>query len=265
MPRANRYFIPGYIWHITHRCHKQEFLLKFQRDRNQWISWLYEAKKPFGLTIFNYTVTSNHIHLLVEDSSGDVIPKSMQLIAGRLAQQYNQRKNRKGAFWEDRYHATAVDTGHHLMQCLVYIDMNMVRAGVVSHPRNWSSGGYGEIQCPRQRYGIINHEKLSQKLCFTNVASFQRQHREWITQAIEDNTLARETKWSQSIAVGEDAFVQEITKSLYPKAGRREIVEIDGSHIVREPMSSYKADFIGKIASLSPKNTHYWELSPAVI
>jgi putative transposase len=30
----------------------------------------------------------------------------MQLIAGRTAQEYNRRKNRQGAFWEDRYHAT---------------------------------------------------------------------------------------------------------------------------------------------------------------
>ena len=29
MPRANRHYIPGYVWHITHRCHKKEFLLKF--------------------------------------------------------------------------------------------------------------------------------------------------------------------------------------------------------------------------------------------
>jgi putative transposase len=32
----------------------------------------------------------------------------MQLIAGRVGQEYNQRKGRRGAFWEDRYHATAV-------------------------------------------------------------------------------------------------------------------------------------------------------------
>jgi len=32
----------------------------------------------------------------------------MQLIAGRTAQQYNRRKTRNGAFWKDRYHATAV-------------------------------------------------------------------------------------------------------------------------------------------------------------
>ncbi len=35
MPRANRYFLPGHVWHITHRCHKKEFLLKFSKDRKK--------------------------------------------------------------------------------------------------------------------------------------------------------------------------------------------------------------------------------------
>ena len=84
-------------------------------------------------------VTSNHIHLLVIDDGTDaVISKSMQLVAGRTAQEYNQRKKRKGAFWEDRYHATTIERDEHLVRCLVYIDMNMVRTGVVSHPSNGS-------------------------------------------------------------------------------------------------------------------------------
>ena len=73
-------------------------------------------------------VTSNHIHLLVKDSGPNVIAQSMQLIAGRTAQEYNQRKGRQGAFWEDRYHATAIETDAHLHRCLVYIDLNMIRA-----------------------------------------------------------------------------------------------------------------------------------------
>jgi REP element-mobilizing transposase RayT len=86
----------------------------------------------------DYIATSNHIHLLVVDTAEGVIPKSLQLIAGRTGQEFNVRKNRKGAFWEDRYHATAVETGEHLAKCLVYIDLNMVRAGVVSHVDcNW--------------------------------------------------------------------------------------------------------------------------------
>ncbi len=45
----------------------------------------------------------------------------MQLISGRVAQEYNKRKKRKGAFWEDRYHATAIDTGKHLIDGIVLL------------------------------------------------------------------------------------------------------------------------------------------------
>ncbi len=71
---AGRHFLPGHVWHITHRCHKKEFLLKFARDRRRWLQWLFEAKKSYGIRILNYMVTSNHIHLLVVDGGGrDVI------------------------------------------------------------------------------------------------------------------------------------------------------------------------------------------------
>jgi hypothetical protein len=63
MARAKRHYIPGQIWHITHRCHKREFLLKFAKDRRRWLQWLFETNKRYGLPILNYAVTSNHIHL----------------------------------------------------------------------------------------------------------------------------------------------------------------------------------------------------------
>jgi len=60
MARAKRHYIPGYVWHITHRCHKREFLLKFPRDRRRWIEWLYQAKKRYrGLSVLNYNEIQN--------------------------------------------------------------------------------------------------------------------------------------------------------------------------------------------------------------
>ena len=161
MARAKRHYIPYQIWHITQRCHKREFLLKFMQDRYRWIQWLFEAKRRFGLVVLNYLVTSNHIHIIVKDDSENrIIPQAIGLIAGRTAQEYNQRKKRKGAFWEDRYHATAIESGEHLLQCLVYIDLNMVRAGVVDHPSKWPHGGYNEIQAPRRKNVIIAYDRL---------------------------------------------------------------------------------------------------------
>jgi hypothetical protein len=62
--------------------------------------------------------------MVVDDKDNMTIPKAIQFTAGRIAQEYNQRKKRKGAYWEDRYHATAIETGRYLLRCLVYIDLN---------------------------------------------------------------------------------------------------------------------------------------------
>ena len=84
MARAKRHYIAGHIWHITHRCHKREFLLKFSKDRRRYLQWLWEAKKRYGLVLLNYMVTSNHVHLLVADDGERMsIPRSIQLVAGR--------------------------------------------------------------------------------------------------------------------------------------------------------------------------------------
>src|SRR5262249_16439243 len=119
MPRANRHFLPNYIWYITHRCHRKSFLLKFARHRQSYLRLVFEAKKRFGLSVLNYIVTCNHVHLLVRDTGPNVIANSMQLIAGRTGQEYNQRKARHGAFWEDRNRATAVEADDHLHRYLV--------------------------------------------------------------------------------------------------------------------------------------------------
>ena len=67
MPRAHLYPLPGYVWHLTARCHRQQWLLRFARDRRAWIHWLYVARQRFALCVLNYQVTSNHVHLLVQD------------------------------------------------------------------------------------------------------------------------------------------------------------------------------------------------------
>jgi putative transposase len=69
--------------------------MKFEKDKKRWISWLFEAKKRIGLCVLNYTVTSNHIHLLVYDIREGVIPKSIQLVAGRTAREYRIRDGNK--------------------------------------------------------------------------------------------------------------------------------------------------------------------------
>ena len=255
MPRANRSFLPGYVWHITHRCHKREFLLKFAKDRWCWRHWLFEAKKRYGLCVLNYIVTSNHVHLLVLDTGKEVIANSMQLIAGRTAQAYNRRKQRKGAYWEDRYHGTAVESDHHLAQCIAYIDMNMVRAGVVRHPGEWSGSGYCEIQQPPKRYTIINMPALMELLGFKASAALQQAHEGWIETLLAGNDHQRQSGWSEGIAIGSEAFVTNVKAQLGLRAKHREIVQAGDMSILKEDALSYTDYFRSGKVGLSNKYT----------
>ena len=263
MARAKRHYIPGQVWHLTHRCHKREFLLKFVKDRRRWTQWLFEAKKRYGLVILDYTVTSNHIHLLVvDDGDRDTIPKSIQLVAGRSAQEYNQRKKRKGAYWEDRYHATAVETGEHLLRCLVYIDLNMVRVGVVSHPSEWVFGGYNEIQSPRRKCVLINHEKLANLAGYDFYDSFRESHKKWVNESLSNGSNVRDRQWTRGVAVGEKQFVEKIKTELGSKALGRQIREASGGYELRERTISYMTDFDSKKVNMGLENTYNWRVFP---
>ena len=240
MARANRHFIPGHIWHLTHRCHKREFLLKFSRDRDRWIALLLEAKQRYGISILNFIVTSNHIHLIVTNSTrNDSIPRSMQFIAGRIGQEYNRRKNRQGAFWQDRYHATAIESGDHLWRCIVYVDLNMVRAGVVDHPTKWKWSGYHEIQKPRIRYRLIDHGKLLQFLDTDTLDALAKTHRRWVESQLKKGP-GRQEHFSKSIAVGSKSFIQKVLRSLGTKGiGRRMAETPAAGYQLKESMAKY--------------------------
>ncbi len=166
MARANRYILPGQVYHVTHRCHNRAFLLKFARDRDAYRCMLRERLGRFPVSLLGYCLTSNHVHLLLQIQGGDprILAQFMQTLEGDFAQAYNLRKGRSGAYWSDRYHAVMVERGEHLWRCLRYIDLNMVRAGVVREPAEWAWCGYGELVGLRRRYRVVDLSACAEAL-----------------------------------------------------------------------------------------------------
>jgi len=132
--------------HVTHRCQERRFLLRFANDRRQYRLRLFEAAQRFPLVkILDYVITSNHVHLLAWVRRMQDLSEMMHWLQGVAAQDANRRKKREGCFWRGRFHPTLVQTGRHLSRCLFYLDMNMVRAGVVDHPSDWAFGGAADL------------------------------------------------------------------------------------------------------------------------
>ena len=260
MPITNSHYIPGYIWHITHRCQLEEFHLEFDRDKENWIKWLFEAKKRYGLCVLNYMVTSNHIHLMVWDNgTRETIPKSIQLIAGKVTQENHIREKRKGAFWEDRYHVTAVAMDDHLYRCMTYIDLNMVRAGVVKHPSEWPFCGYNEIQDPQQRYTPIGFKSLMHLLRVSNYEELKELCESRVENAISVMNKLRDGKWTESIAVGSKNFIETTKYLLGIEEKERKKINSGKGFEPMEPTESYNTDFTPENDVSWLDNTYYWK------
>ncbi len=134
-PRINNCCI-----HVTHRCHKREFLLGYDLDRRLYRNRLSQAVKRFpAVRLLNYVITSNHVHFLMYVPRMSDLSQFMKWLQGTAAGDINRRQKREGAFWKGRFHATLVETGSHLSRCLFYLDMNMVRARAVPRESFWSS------------------------------------------------------------------------------------------------------------------------------
>lgn len=240
MPRARLYLIPGYVWHLTHRCHDRQFLLRFDLDKRNWMDLMFQAIQRYGLHVLSFTITSNHIHILVyADGRKHVIPRSIMLAASRTALDYNRRKDRTGAFWEGNYHATAVETGQHFQNCVVYIDLNMVRAGVVGHPEEWPFCGYQEIVGSRTRSRLVEKKLLMELMGVSDKAGMRKVYEGWIDDALRSKDLSRKSMWTEAVAVGREAFIDRIQADLGLKATYREKCVESGGFILKEASGTY--------------------------
>ena len=137
----------------------------------------------------------------------------------------------------------------------------MVRAGVVRHPSEWTYGGYNEIQTPKQRYSLIDRQKLAALLYIKDKENLSESHHKWVEEILKNGTNQHDAKWTESIAVGDKKFVMETKVKLGAKAMGRNALENSKGYELKEPQSSYNHVFAHEKCSLRLKNDHFWNNS----
>jgi REP element-mobilizing transposase RayT len=84
----------------------------------------------------------------------------MRLLKQRFTQWFNQRRNRTGTLWEDRFKSVLIEgAGHALSTMALYIELNPVRAGLVSDPAQYRWCGYAQamagVRAAREGLAVI--------------------------------------------------------------------------------------------------------------
>ena len=146
-----------------------------------------------------------------------------------------------------------IQDGQHLLNCLRYVHLNMVRAGEVDHPLEWRWCGYDELIGKRKRYRLLNVERLLQSLDLDDPQDLARLHADGVADRIACRHLAKEAFWSESLAVGSREYIENV-KKLHRHRSRfdEESVPVDTQPdiwTVRETCAPHMADYGRKSTS----------------
>ena len=79
--------------------------------------------------MLQFSVQSNHLHMIIEADSRAALSRGLQGLAIRLAKGINQTLGRRGRVWGERYHARALSSPRTVRRALVYVLMNFRKHG----------------------------------------------------------------------------------------------------------------------------------------
>jgi len=136
-----RLFIPGLSHHVRHRGNNGCDVFLDSQDRTTFLNMFDTSARKRGVKVHGYTLMSTHYHAQVTSPAEDALPRMMQRLGRCYVRYFNQRHRRTGTLWEGRYRASLILTERHWFNCLRYIELNPVRAGMVVSPADypWSS------------------------------------------------------------------------------------------------------------------------------
>ncbi len=130
------------VYHVTQHATGEEIFYRDAFDRFFFEGLLGRALDRFSWELHAYCQVDNHYHLLVQIREL-TLARGMQFLDSSYVQGFNQRHGRKGTLVQGRYGARLVDTPAYYLECLAYIAMNPVKAGLCRRPEDWEWSSYG--------------------------------------------------------------------------------------------------------------------------
>ena len=141
MARLPRLVLPDQPLHIMHRGNNRQDIFSSEGDMMRIKEDIEHGLKKSGCALHAYVIMTNHLHLLMTPPSKEQLAVFMQAMANRYVRYYNALHNRTGTLWEGRFKSCIVDSDSYLFSLYKYIEMNPVKANMVSKPSDydWSS------------------------------------------------------------------------------------------------------------------------------
>ena len=168
MPRPRRIRVVGVSQHVIQRGNNRADIFRTDCDYRVFLEMLREASERYKLDIHGYVLMKNHVHALSTPQTSTALERTMQVVGSRYTGYFNRRNGRTGTLFEGRYKPYVIHDERYWITCLRYIELNPVRAGLVSDAGEYRWSSY------RANALGMNDDLITPHACYLNLGIDER-------------------------------------------------------------------------------------------
>jgi putative transposase len=136
MPRAARIVVPESPHHVTQRGNRRMPTFFRDADYVRYLQLAAEWCAKAEVECWGYCLMPNHVHLILTPKTESGLRAALAPMHWRYSYEINRRERWTGYLWQGRFASYPMD-GDYFLQASRYVGLNPVRAGLVTHARDW--------------------------------------------------------------------------------------------------------------------------------
>ena len=213
MPRRARLAMAGVAWHIIQRGNNRSACFYAEEDCRRYLDTLKEQSDKHGCAVHAYVLMTNHVHLLVTPERVDSVAAMMKNLGQRYVQYVNRTYRRSGTLWEGRFKSCLAQREDYVLACYRYIELNPVRANMVSHPSDYRWSSYFANAYGKEDSLLTMHEEYLR--VGRNEDERRHNYRELFAVHMDADLVQKITKTTNgNFVLSKDRFAEEIEQAL---------------------------------------------------
>lgn len=146
MPRFPRKYLETNFFHVITQGINKEYIFEQENDIKMYIKSMYKISREENVKIIAYCIMNNHAHLLLETESIPKLSKFMHRLNTKYGYYYNNKYNKVGYVFRDRFKSEGIYNEVQLYNCIKYIYNNPVKAGMCKYPNEYPYSNYKIIE-----------------------------------------------------------------------------------------------------------------------
>ena len=138
MPRVARILSEDGYYHVVNRGIGRQILFDDEENFGRFLDTLRRCQKKEQFELIAYCLMENHFHLLLH--AGERLERIMKRISCSYAYYFNEKYEREGHLFQDRYRSEVIKDDSYLLAAVRYIHDNPLKAGICRREEYpWSS------------------------------------------------------------------------------------------------------------------------------